>query len=222
VFVLFSLTNGKAYYLAAAFPPLIAIGAMAWEGWLQKPWQRGVAIAVLALGGLVTLPYAVPLLAPETFLAYQERLGLSTPQMERSHTSAMPQHFGDRFGWPEMVDAIAAQYAALSPEEQAHCAIFTSNYGEAGAVNVLGKGLPRAVSGHNNYYLWGPPDQDVQVLLTLGVDEPESLRNLFEEVEQVGEISHPYAMPYEQGPIFRCRNPKVDLREEWPQVKGFG
>jgi 4-amino-4-deoxy-L-arabinose transferase-like glycosyltransferase len=222
VFVLFSLTNGKAYYLAAAFPPLISIGALAWEGWLRRRWQRGIAIVVLALGGLVTLPYAVPLLPPETFLQYQAWLGLSTPQMERSHTADLPQHFGDRFGWPEMVDAITLQYQALSPEEQAQCAIFTSNYGEAGAVNILGEGLPRAMSGHNNCYLWGPPEGEVAVMLTLGVDDPEGLRNLFEEVEQVGMISHPYAMPYEQGPIFRCRNPKVDLREAWATAKGFG
>ncbi|MCC6142825.1 MAG: glycosyltransferase family 39 protein [Candidatus Hydrogenedentes bacterium] len=222
VFILFSLTNGKAYYLAAAFPPLIALGAIAWEGWLQRAWHRTAVLAVLALGGLVMLPYAVPLLPVETFLRYQEALGISAPQMERGHTAALPQHFGDRFGWPEMVNTITAQYEALSPEEQAHCAIFTSNYGEAGAVNILGANLPRAVSGHNNYYFWGPPDEDITVLLTLGVDDTGGLSNLFEEIEQVGEFRHPYAMPYEQGPIYRCRKPKVDLRDAWPKVKGFG
>jgi hypothetical protein len=36
--------------------------------------------------------------------------------------------------------------------------IYTANYGEAGAINELGRadGLPTAVSGHNTDWWWGP------------------------------------------------------------------
>ena len=36
-------------------------------------------------------------------------------------------------------------------------AVFTQNYGEAGALELLGRGLPPVVSGHNSYFTWGAP-----------------------------------------------------------------
>ena len=46
----------------------------------------------------------------------------------------------------------------------------TRNYGEAGAINFLGRRCRRtaAISGHNNYWLWGPGPANRDVLLILG------------------------------------------------------
>ena len=38
--------------------------------------------------------------------------------------------------------------------------ILTDNYGEAGALELLGAGLPPVYSGHNAYARWGPPPDD--------------------------------------------------------------
>lgn len=32
----FLSTRGKPYYLAAAYPPLLAVGAVSWERWLKR------------------------------------------------------------------------------------------------------------------------------------------------------------------------------------------
>jgi hypothetical protein len=64
----------------------------------------------------------------------------------------------DTFGWPQLTSAVAAQDVALKRAGQAPTSIFTGNYGEAGALDVLGTAdhLPPVLSGHNTFWLWGP------------------------------------------------------------------
>jgi hypothetical protein len=55
-----------------------------------------------------------------------------------------------------MTTTVASVYNSLPPRKIRATAIFASNYGEAGAINLFGPamGLPHAVSGHNSYYPW--------------------------------------------------------------------
>ena len=57
----------------------------------------------------------------------------------------------------------------LRPEDKKRAAIFCQNYGEAGAIDFFGPkfGLPPAISGHQNYFLWGPRDWTGEVALVL-------------------------------------------------------
>ena len=89
------------------------------------------------------------------------------PRTETSHTGALPQIFADRFGWEEMVGSVAHAYHHLQPEDEKRAAIFCQNYGEAGAIDFFGPkfGLPSAISGHQNYFLWGPHDWNGEVHL---------------------------------------------------------
>jgi hypothetical protein len=102
--------------------------------------------------------------------------------------------------------------------------ILASIYGEAGAIDYFGRGhgLPRAVSGHNNYYLWGPGIRVPEVVIAINFPRDE-LKRLFSDVEQAATTpGHPYAMPDEVGlPIFVCRKPLVPLREAWPRFKNY-
>jgi hypothetical protein len=85
------------------------------------------------------------------------------------------------------------------------------------------RGRPRAVaSGHNSYFLWGPPDASRgAVLITVGVDR-EDVEETYEDVRQVGETDSPYAMPYENHlPIFVARRPRRTLGAVWPETKMF-
>jgi hypothetical protein len=65
---------------------------------------------------------------------------------------------------------VSGVYQRLPPEARARTALFAQNYGEAGALDWLGRthGLPSARSGHNNYYLWGPGDEPENVLVVGG------------------------------------------------------
>ena len=218
----FTVTGAKPYYLAPAFPMVLTLGAVAIERVRGEGWRRyplPVYTGVMALGGVLLAPYAVPLLPPAQFLRYQVMLGITVAPEEAGHTGDMPQHFGDRFGWPEMVGLFVKAYEALPKEEQAQCEIVVENYGQAGAVNFFGqsRGLPQAICGHNNDYYWMPEVFKGETVLVLGMRE-EDLREIFESVEEVGRTHHPYAMPYENDrALYLCHRVKVPwetLREK--------
>ena len=85
---------------------------------------------------------------------------------------------------------------------------------------MLGReqGLPRVSSGHNSYFLWGPQASG-EVMIVLGSDE-EDLRRTCPRLEKAGTASCDHCMPYEDDlPVWICRG--VDLRNIWPQVKGY-
>jgi hypothetical protein len=147
---------------------------------------------------------------------------LEPPRTETSHTAPLPQLFADQFGWQEMVASVAHVYHHLRPEDEKRAAIFCQNYGEAGAIDFFGPkfGLPPAISGHQNYFLWGPRDWTGEVLLVLDTRDDDE-RELFASVEDLGQIvSSPWAMSFERRThIYLCRDLKVNVLECWPRVK---
>lgn len=224
--VFFIVQHGKPYYLAPAYPMLLAAGAVAWE-WLSARrgwgWLRPVLVTLVVLLGLAILPITLPLLAPQDFVRYSRALGVEAPQEERGQRVELPQPFADRFGWENQVATVARVYEALSPEERTQVAIVTRNYGEAGAIDFFGAryGLPKAVSGHNNYWLWGPGSATGEVAITVGLPR-EQLEPIYAEVTLADTVVSPYAMAFETNqPVFVCRGLKRPLAEVWAELKRF-
>ena len=135
----------------------------------------------------------------------------------------LPQFYADMHGWESIVETVASVYDTLSPEEQNVAAVFTGNYGEAGAIDLLGRrrALPVAVSGHNNYWLWGPRGWTGEVVIVIGGDK-EGLGEIFEEVELAARTDCGYCMPYENDqPVWICRGLQAPIDELWPELKHF-
>jgi hypothetical protein len=175
------------------------------------------------VAGALIAPFALPLLPPDTTAAYMKASGITPKAEERGARAELPQHFADQFGWEEMAQKMAAAWNALSPEDRARGAVFAQNYGEAGAIDVLGRrlGLPPVSSGHNSYWLWGPSHPDPQVIVVLGGDEEDNTA-FFEELTKVDTLACPRCMPYERGlGIYVGRRPKVSLAAAWPRLKHF-
>ncbi|MGZ5495885.1 MAG: glycosyltransferase, partial [Candidatus Aminicenantales bacterium] len=142
---------------------------------------------------------------------------------ERKAMGLLPQHFADQFGWEEMTETVTRVYQGLSDADRAVCGIFAQNYGEASAINVLGRrlGLPEAMSGHNNYWIWGPVPGRGEVMIVIGGD-PDDHRQAYREVAEVARHTNKYAMPYESDlPIFLCRGLKVKIADFWPRVRSY-
>lgn len=221
LFALFVAMNGKIYYLAPIYPVLLAAGAVAIEAIVRARWARAAIAVVMAIAGAALVPMVVPILPVPSFIAYQKRLGLEPPRTETHRMGPLPQMYADMHGWPEMAAAVAKVYQRLTPEERARTAIFAQNYGQAGAIDFYGPalGLPKAISGHQNYFYWGPRDYTGEIMIVLD-DDRETLEQLFDHVEEVGVVGHPYAMPYETGwKIHLCRGLKGSLAQFWPEVK---
>jgi 4-amino-4-deoxy-L-arabinose transferase-like glycosyltransferase len=226
-FLTLALQRSKPYYLLTAFPVLLAAGSVAFERFMDARrwrWIRPAAFVALAAGGLFTLPLAVPVLPVETLIMYEQAVGLMPPSEENAELADLPQYYADRFGWRELTERVASVYATLDATEQSRCTIVTGNYGEAGAINYYGDayGLPRAVSQHNNYFLWGFGDGDGDVVLTVGIP-PGDLEGAFEEVVHVPVgLTSKYAMPYEARPVICiCRRLRVPLEKVWRAGKHF-
>ena len=221
-FAEFVVMKGKVYYLAPAYPMLLAAGGVAIEQWTAsraRAWRVAVA-AVVALTGAALAPLTLPILPVETYIAYQKALHFAPPPTENHEFGPLPQQYADMFGWPEMAATVAQVYDKLPPADRARCFIFGQNYGEAGAIDWYGPryGLPKAISGHQNYFLWGPRGYDGSVGIVLA-DDRERLEELFGRVELAAHVQHPYSMPYEHFNVYVVHDAKVPLPELWPKIK---
>jgi len=220
------ITHGKDYYSASTYVMLFAGGAVATERLLAvrprlQMLLKPACFIWLMLGVLPLLPLVLPVLPIETFLRYQSRLPFEVPKTERSFIGeTLPQYYADEFPWPGMVEAVARVYHSLTPEEQQRTAIFGSNYGQAAAIDFFGPqyGLPKAISGHQNYSLWGPRHYTGDIVILLGGLENEA-REQFESVTVAATLNNPYAYRYENRPILLCRGLKWNLQAEWSRVK---
>ena len=180
--------------------------------------------AWMAVFTAVLLPLGVPILPPEATARWAARLGV-VPQIERGagKRTELPQWFADRLGWEQLVDDVAAVRARLSPEERARVVYFAPSYGQAGALEWLGRarGLVPVYSAHNNYFLWGPPEDPVEVAIVLGQRRAD-LQRLFAEVTPAGVHHCGYCMPWrDEMPIWIVRGPRVRLADRWARWKHF-
>jgi hypothetical protein len=222
----FMITHGKDYYSAAAYVMLFPAGALATETLLAarprlQTILRPACFVWLMLGVLPLLPLVLPVLPIETFLRYQSRLPFEVPKTERSFVGeTLPQYYADEFPWPGLVEAVARVYHSLPPEEQQRTAIYGTNYGQAAAVDFFGPqyGLPKAISGHQNYFLWGPRHYTGDIVILLGEEEREAHKH-FDSVTVAATLNNPYAYRYENRPILLCRGLKWNLQTEWSRVK---
>lgn len=227
VFALLMVSGrSRASYLAVAYPPILALGSVALErvsAVRRRGWLRPAVAAVIVSTGIAALPFALPILRVETFVRYQSALGMS-PRTEERHTiGTLPQQYADMFGWEEMTALVAKAYGRLSAEERGRCRVFGQNYGEAGAIDVLGRrlGLPHALSGHNTYWLWGPADGQWDVLIIIGGDRADNAM-FFDHIEIVGQTESRWSMPYERGlDVSIARRPKMRLLDIWPRLKQY-
>jgi hypothetical protein len=220
----FIVMHGKNYYLAGAYPMLFAAGGVAVERIfaVRLRWLKpAIAILVIALAILLA-PVVLPILPPDKLLSYMRAIHFEVPRTETSHTAALPQHFADQFGWEELVRSVARVYTSLPSDEQKRAGIFCQNYGEAGAIDFFGPkyGLPPALSGHQNYFYWGPGSCTGEILIVLDHDATNE-REQFRSVEDAGPIeTSPWAMPYEQRlHILICRGLKTSLPQLWPKLR---
>ena len=217
IVVLF-LANSKPYYLFSVYPVLFAAGAVAWEQWLKGKWHY--LIWVQGAGMLILAGFFLPHMTP--FLPIHRYVEFADLQPdENGWYSGLTSDYADMFGWEEQVMVLDSLYRSLSPEEQAQCFIWAENYGEAGAVEVLGPKyqLPYPVSRHGSFWLWGTGPRSGEVAISIG-NETAAVQYFYEETQLIKRIRHPYAIEEEQDiPVYLCRKPKVTLEEYWPQFR---
>ncbi|HNY27476.1 MAG TPA: glycosyltransferase family 39 protein [Candidatus Sumerlaeota bacterium] len=233
LFFLIYLTNhSKFYYILPAFPFLFAAGSVAIEHGLEQRhnWIRVGLLLLLSSWIIVQLPLGVPLLPMEAFASYLQIMRLSRqmktedhPSAQAEHVKGIPDYFGQRIGAREFVATVARVYHSLPEPEKADCAIFGKTYAFAGMVDFFGPefGLPKAISAHNNYWLWGPREYSGETLLVCDNSEKGYIQK-FESVEILAEYEFPYREDnFRVLKILCCRHPKKPLADLWREIKTF-
>jgi Dolichyl-phosphate-mannose-protein mannosyltransferase len=155
--VLLFAGGGKGYYAAGFFGPMMAAGAVRLDGWFDRGRRslRRAAFGIAAIASamlviVVMLPVIPPALLGATFV----------PTLYRESA--------EQLGWPELARAVEGVVASLPAADRQGAVILTANYGEAGALSLLGHDLPPVYSGHNSLAAWGPPPERSGPVLLVG------------------------------------------------------
>ena len=205
--VAYIVGNGKAYYIASLYPALLALGGVLLAGWRIRTSAWVAAIGVTAA---ISAYVALPLLPARS--------------LEGSAPLALNPDLGEQVGWPRFIATIAHSWRSLPPAERAHTAIFTANYGEAGAIDVLGRtsGLPDAYSGHNGFSEWGPPPDRDDRALVIGFDNGGELAPQLTGCRQLARVDDGIGLDNdEQGlPILVCRT-AVPWSASWRSLRHY-
>ncbi len=211
--LVFTATGGRPYYAAPILAALFAAGAMRVEaaertdmsGWMGEtalpPIGWSVALIASFAGAVVA---CLPVL-PVSLINTQSRV------------NPVP---AETYGWPYLVDRVAAAAKSLP----ADAPIFTSNYGEAAALSILGPpaGLHRPVySGDNNYTRWGPPSGRPETVVCVGQFPVKYLKRYWSRVKLLATITFPSGVRNgESGArIYLCQQPRVSWADIWPSLR---
>jgi hypothetical protein len=208
--VVFLLTGGKPYYLAGMYPVLLAAGAGPVVEWVRRGSGRlraGLVAGALALSlgidGVLGLP-----VVPVGRLA-------DTPVPDVNYDAA------ETVGWPAFAATVQQVRDDLPPGEEV--AVLTGNYGQAGAIDRFAPDLAPAYSGHNSYWTWGPPADDVDTVIAVGPTE-EDLRRWFGRVEEVARVDNGVGLDNEeQGrPVWVASDRRHAWARIWPELRRLG
>ena len=229
--VVMMVLHAKDYYVTPIYAILFAAGGIAWESRFasrrrvsdERTFAFPIYETTLVVAGALTLPMAIPVLKPADWLAYTKATHLydASGNTENDSSGVLPQFYADRFGWQEEVDAVTRIYRSLPPESQKEVGIFGSNYGEASAINFLGDNLPFAVSGHNNYWIWGPNGYTGKIMIIINGASPEEMRKYYDSVQVAGRMEHPLSMPFEHRNIYLVQGRKKNLAQDWDSLKFY-
>ena len=216
--VLFVVGKGRGYYLAAAYPMLFAMGAVAGERWvasLKKPWGRvaeGVFFTGLGAWGLIIYALIVPLAA-------------SGPL--RQFALKNNGDLREELGWNEMVKQVAGIRDSLPPEQRGSVGVLVGNYGEQGAVEILGPAyhLPAPISMTNSAWLRGYPTPPPSTLIVLGFSR-EAADKAFAACTPAGHNGNSEGVKNEESEyhpdIFVCGPPRMPWPEFWRTHQRYG
>ncbi|BCJ28767.1 glycosyltransferase family 39 protein [Actinocatenispora sera] len=207
--VVFTASGGKSYYPAPVLIGLFAAGSRWFEARSvatapRQRWRYPVAIVTC---GIFAVVFGLPVL----------------PVRAENVLRAVNPQPVETYGWPSFVRQVTAAAATMPPGTT----IFTSNYGEAGALTTLGPAdglrLPVA-SGHNAYMLWGPPPGTTpDHVLCVGEFHPHYLHRAWSDVREIAPITTPGGIVDEEtaqhAAIYSCSRPHGNWTRLWPALR---
>jgi hypothetical protein len=216
--LLFLFARGRFYYVCGAYPMLLSMGAVVGERWLRtmRPARR-VGMTTLMFGGVLAFGvYAVLCIVP---------IASSGPL--RDFALRNNGDLREEIGWNELVAHVAAIRDALPAEQQANLGIAVGNYGEYGAIALLGPQyhLPMPITNVNSGWLRGYPKTPLSTFIVLGSSR-ERVDELFFDCSLAGHSTNALGVANEESSshpdIFVCGRIRRPASELWRLGPEFG
>jgi 4-amino-4-deoxy-L-arabinose transferase-like glycosyltransferase len=216
LFVFFAVTTGsKIYYLAGAYIPLLAGGAIMIDHRLDSRAHARSLATGLAISVVAALPIALPVL----------------PATDAQWAYGINQVGGETVGWPSLVRTVETAWRALPAGLRPHALIVASNYGEAGAINELGRGrgLPVALGDQNSEWWWGIDARPPSAVLAVAPG-PRSvtgydsyLRQFFSSVRAVATLDNSAGFHNQEwhGHVYLCRGLTLPWATTWRELRHY-
>ena len=216
--LVFFVNKGRFYYVAEAYPMLLAMGAVTSERWLARipRWTQLTVEAVFFAGLFVVGGY---------FFAGWVPIASSGPlrQFALNHSGDLREEIG----WDELVKTVAGIRDSLPADQQASLGITVANYGEQGAIEMLGPAyhLPPPISTTNSAWLRGYPTPQPTTLIVLGLTS-EQANHIFTGCRLAGHNGNAEGVKNEESQdhpdIFVCGPPRLPWPDLWARSISFG
>ena len=216
--VILLIARGRPYYLAPAYPMLLAAGAVWGERWLETLSLatagaiRRVARRSMVVSGIATSVLVLPLAPPGS--------------RWWKIADATNQNLNEEFGWREMTDAVIRARDSLLADD-APVGVLAGDAGEAAAINLYGRGhgLPEVISGSNSHWLRGYGNPQPETVVAAGFLRAD-LETVFSSCELAGHFTIPYGIENnaigDHTDIFVCRRPREPWDVFWRRFHSFG
>ena len=216
--LLFLFAQGRFYYTSGVYPMLLAMGSVVSERWLRtlRPaWRVGITTLVFA-GVFAIGIYATLRIVP---------IASSGPL--RDFALRNNADLREQIGWNEIVAQVTAIRDALPADQQANLGIVVGNYGEYGAIALLGQRyhLPIPITAVNTGWLRGYPQTPPTTFIVLGSSH-ERADELFTDCRLAGHTANALGVANEESQdhpdIFVCGPTRKPLSELWKHGPEFG
>ena len=223
VFVIAALMmlRGKSYYTIGVFPFLIAAGAVGWERLFRKALPRFLLIMIIIIISLPMVPIGIPIYKTEGLVRYfdliRSRFGMDfVTRFEDNSIHPLPQDYSDMLGWEELTAIVNRGWHEVADKKSGF--IYCENYGQAGAVTVIGRkyGLPEAVSLNESFKYWIPKqfDKEISAVIYVNNELGDDVDSLFRKKTIIGSISNPYAREFGTT-VYLCQDPVSSFNDFW-------
>ncbi len=215
---LFAIGKGRGYYAAGAYPALMAMGTVAAERWTAKLPALGrisARTAYFAAFAFVSA-YVCAIIVP---------LARSGPLMQFALKNN--GDLREEIGWDDLVRTVASIRDSLPADQQAHLGITVGNYGEYGAIDILGPAynLPAPIGTTNSEWLRGYPATPPTTIIALGITAKQA-NQIFTGCRLAGHNANSLGIRNEESDyhpdIFVCGPPRKPWPIVWQEHRNFG
>jgi hypothetical protein len=215
------LMRGKSYYTQGIYPFLIAAGAVSYDFSIRRKLWRIFLPAIMVVLAIPILPMGLPVLKSESMVKYFSRLekkyGIVIGRTFEDNTvHSLPQDYADMIGWEQLTRVTDSAYNMIYDKSSA--LIYAENYGQAGAITVIGikYGLPQVVCFNESFRYWIPHDFNTEIksLIYINGELGDDVASLFRNIQLVGKITDRNAREFGTS-VYLCQDPKASFNALW-------